>query len=73
MCSYLYSVRLVSLVLKNAYFKEHLSVVAFKYSLSDAWKVILGNLKYVQCLNIALMEKARFMAPMEYNPNGQDI
>ena len=35
MCSYLYPVCLVSLVLKNTYFKEHLSVVASKYSLSE--------------------------------------
>ena len=34
-CSYLYSVCLVSLVLKNTYFKERLSVVASKYTLSD--------------------------------------
>ena len=33
--SYLHSVCLVTLVLKNSYFKEHLPVVASKYSLSD--------------------------------------
>ena len=35
MCSYLYSVCLVSRVLKNAYFKELISVVASKYSICD--------------------------------------
>ena len=31
------------------------------------------SLNYVQCLNIAPLEKATFMAKMEYNPNGKDI
>ena len=35
MCPYLYSVYLVYGVLKNKYFKEHLSVVASKYCISD--------------------------------------
>ena len=35
MCSYLYSVCLLSQVLKKTYPKEHLSVVASKYSLCD--------------------------------------
>ena len=47
-CFYLYSVCLVSRVLKNTYFKEQFSVVASKYR----------NLHYVQCLNIAPTEKA---------------
>ena len=34
---------------------------------------ILKNLKCVHCLNIDPMEKARFMALMEYRPNGKDI
>ena len=34
-CSYLYSVCLFSLVLKDTYFKEHLSLVASKYSLTN--------------------------------------
>ena len=51
MCSYLYPVCLVSPVLKNTHFKEHLLVFASKYR----------NLHYVQCLNIAPMEKAWFM------------
>ena len=29
------------------------------------WKTILKTLNYVQCLNIAFLEKAWFMAPME--------
>ena len=55
MFSCLYPVCLVSQILKNTYFKEHLSVVISKYR----------NLHYVQCLNIASMEKAEFMALME--------
>ena len=35
MCSYLYSVCLVSRVSKNTYLKEHLSVVASKYSICN--------------------------------------
>ena len=80
MCSYLYPVCLFSRVLKNTYFKEHLSVVASKYR----------NLRYVQYLNIAPVEKAWFMALMEkefsqfkilkkkriliiYSPNGKGM
>ena len=47
-------------------------MVASKYSLCDmennTW-----NLNYVQCLSIALMEKAWFMAPVECNFNGKGI
>ena len=35
MCSYIYSVWLVSRVLKHTYLKEHLSVIASKYSICD--------------------------------------
>ena len=28
---------------------------------------------YVQCLNLAPMEKARFLAPVEYRPYGKGI
>ena len=39
MCSYLYSVCLVSWILKNTYVKEHLSVIASKYNIYDMfWK-----------------------------------
>ena len=69
MCFYLYSVRLVCRVSNN---KEQLSVVASKYSIT-IWKTILRNLNYVQCLNIAPMEKAWFMVPMDYSPNGKYI
>ena len=72
MCSYLNLVCLVCRVLKNTYFKEHVSVVASKYSICDTEKM-LRNLSYVQCLNIAPLEKAWFMAPMEYSPNGKGI
>ena len=33
--------------------------------------MILRNLNYVQCLIIAPMEKAWFVVPVEYNPNGK--
>ena len=55
MCLYLYPVSLVSRHLTNTYFREHLSVAASKYR----------NLHYFQCLNIAPMKKAWFMARME--------
>ena len=71
-CSYLYSVCLVSAVLKNIYFKKHLLVLASKWSHAIR-KTIPGNLNYVQCLNIAPIEKAWFMAPMEYIPNKKGI
>ena len=64
MCSYLYSVFLVSQVLKNTYLKEPLSVVAFNIAYG-LWKTILWELNYVKCLNIAPMKKAWFMALME--------
>ena len=57
MCSYLYPVCLVSRVLKNTYFKEHLLAFASKYR----------NLHYVQCSDIAPMEKAWFMTLMKKN------
>ena len=72
MCSYLYSVCLVSQVLKNTYFKEHFSVVVSKYSLSDMEK-ILRSLNYVHCLKIVQMEKAWFMVSMEYTRNVKGI
>ena len=55
MYSMYYLVCLPSRVLKNTYFKEHLSAVASKHR----------NLHHVQCLNIASMEKAWFIALME--------
>ena len=67
MCSYLYSY--LSQVLTKTYFKEHPSVVGSKYGLCN----MENNLNYVQYLNIVLMKKAWFMAPMEYNPNGKGI
>ena len=35
MCSYIYTVCLVSRVLKDIYLKKHLSVIASKYSIFD--------------------------------------
>ena len=58
-CLYVYFSGLVFWVLRNTHFKEHRSVVAPKYS-NTIWKIILKSLNYVQCLNIASMEKAWF-------------
>ena len=64
MCSHLYPVWLVSRVLKSTIsrntFQWLLPNIAFAI-----WKTRLRNLHYVQCLNIAPMEKAWFMALME--------
>ena len=64
-CPYLYSMCLVSLVLKNTYFKELLSVIAFNITYA-IWK-------NVQFLNMTPMKKAWFMGPMEYISNGKGI
>ena len=64
-CPYLYSMCLVSLVLKNTCFKELLSVIAFNITYA-IWK-------NVQFLNMTPMKKAWFMGPMEYISNGKDI
>ena len=72
MCSYLYSVCLVSHVLKNIHLKEDFSVVVSKYSLSDMEKT-LRSLNHLQCLKIVQMEKAWFMISMEYSRNGKGI
>ena len=45
-------------------------MVAFKHSIC-VYSIILRNLNFVQC--ISPMEKAWFMAPMEYSPFGRDI
>ena len=37
------------------------------------WKIILGSLNYVQCLNITSMEKVWFMAQIECSYNGKGI
>ena len=34
---------------------------------------MLRNLNYVQCLNLAPMEKAWLLVPMVYSPNGKSI
>ena len=49
---YSYSVYLFSVVLKDTYFKEHLSLVASKYSLT--------NMENDTANNIAIMEKTWF-------------
>ena len=58
-------------------FKERTSPGTFQYLLSNIaytiWKIILKSLNYVQCLNIAHIEKAKFMMQMEYSPNGKGI
>ena len=71
MHSCLYSVCLDCLVLKNTYFKEPPWVIASKYSISNTEDN--RNLNYVYCLNLALMEKVLFLAPLEYSHNGKGI
>ena len=61
MCSYFYSVCLVSLVLKKPYSKEHLSVVAFKYSTCD-----IGN-EFELC---SMLKHGSNGKCMIYGPNG---
>ena len=62
---HLYSMCLFYWFLNNTSFKEHISVIA-----SDCSICYTGNdLNYVQCLYIAPMVKAWFMAPMECNSN----
>ena len=57
MCSCLYLVCLLCRVLKKTYFKQHLSVVASKYSLSDTQ----NNTQSKSC------------SMFKYIPNGKDI
>ena len=71
MRSYLYSVCLVCIDLKNTYFIEHPWVIAFKYSICDMEND--RNLNYVLCLNLAPVEKAWFLGPMKYSSNEKVI
>ena len=71
MLLYPYSVCLVCIDLKNTCFKEHPWVIAFKYSICDMEND--RNLNYVHCLNLAPVEKAWFLGPMEYGSNGKGI
>ena len=66
MCSYLYSVCLVSRVLKNTYFKEHFSVVAYKYNIRDM-KNNTQEFKLCSMFKHSTNEKG-----MVYGPNGKD-
>ena len=66
MRSYLYSVCLVCIDLKNTYFIEHPWVIAFKYSICDMEND--RNLNYVPCLNLAPVEKAWFLGQLNIAP-----
>ena len=72
MCSYVYSV-----VLFREFSRTPTSRNTFQWLLSTIaytiQKIIVKSLNYVQCLNIAPMEKAQFMAQMEYSPNGKAL
>ena len=57
MCSYLYLLCLFYRVLKKIYFKQHLSVVASKYSLSDTQS----------------NTQSKLFSMFKYSPNGKDI
>ena len=75
MCSFLYSVCLVSRVLKNTYSKEHLSVIASKYNIynmeNKTYEFTLGDIQKVRSLKIpefwpsppSLLALVRFWAP----------
>ena len=71
MHSYLYSVCLVCLVLKNTYFKENPWEIASKYGISNTEDN--RNLNYVYCLNLAPMEAVWFLAPLECSHNEKGI
>ena len=58
MCLYLYSVCLVSRVLKNTYLKENLSVIASKYSICDMEK---KTYEFTLC------------SMFKYSPNEKDL
>ena len=57
--------------LKSTYFKKNHLMVASKWSLCGTENNTWENNNYVQCLNIAPMGKAWYMALREYNPNGK--
>ena len=63
-CSYLYSVCLVSAVLKNMYFKKHFSVVASKWSLCNTEN---NTLEFKLCLMFKHSPNGKGMV---YGPNG---
>ena len=71
-CLYLCSVCKVFQVLKNAYFKEHLSVVAPKYSIC----YMENNSKEFKLCSMFKHSpngKGKVYGPMEYSPNENDI
>ena len=71
MCSYLYLVCLLYRVLKKTYFKQHLSVVASKYSLSatpnNTQSKLCSMFKY------GPSGKGIVYGPNGYNTNGKGI
>ena len=66
-CSYLYPVYLVSRVLKNTYFREHLSVVASKYSIYDMEN---ETEEFTLCSMFKHISSGKGMV---YGPNGKGI
>ena len=67
MYSYLYPVCLVSRVFKNTYFREHLSVVAFKYSIYD---IENETEEFTLC---SMFKHIYNRKGMVYGPNGKGI
>ena len=67
MRSYLYPVCLVSRVLKNTYFREHLSVVASKYSIYDMEN---ETEEFTLCSMFKHISSGKGMV---YGPNGKGI
>ena len=73
MSSYFYTVCLVCRVLKNTCFKGTPLSGCFQIQHMRYEKQYLRNLNHVQCSNLAPVEKAWFMVPMEYSPSGKGI
>ena len=75
MCSHLCSVCLVCRVLKDTYFKEHLSVVASKYSIcntkNNAWKLKLCSMFKHSPNWKGMVYVPNGIFPLVFNPNGK--
>ena len=93
-CWFCLSLQCVGIFIQRVWFPEftraHTSRNTFQWLLPNIafaiWKTILRNLHYVQCLNIAPMQKAWLMAPngkrimasmeyslITYSPNGRGM
>ena len=76
MCSYLYSVCLVFRFLRNAYFKEHLSIVTSKYSTCDdkQYFIYLSNTKAILKNMFNLCSTyVNLCSMLKNSPNGKEM